>query len=1421
MSEGVQRWLLIGSYSVSALSFDLFTYFCLCLELAYLGKRSGEEDAARDRERRQRWKALGLGGNPSDDSSAQVVIRSEEDYREWQEREEAREAGRAEKSPLPDSPSMSSPSFSHLPSSSLSRHRVMDRRAALVWPTLTFYLVLSMDKLFFVFIFAAATSHLDLLSLPYLCASLYLLFSNKMYTGDRKGLTRFYSLLHWYNFFVLFLYILYQVPVLCPSTGALRWEDVVGLRKFVCDCDPIHCVPALSVDGALAPIVIFFLIDLQSLVLLSPLYSRIESYYANTRSLSVLRSSASTLHTQEQNKQRILNILALRDEITRSFTSVFLLAAQLNPAYFEDESVWATEKPEGWDEAVEKDLREQKKQDLAAREGQKEREGTGEGEKDGGEAEESEKGEEAVESVEPRSAVDDEGAGELREVESAKDHAMKQAALRQTRQGQHEGEGVVHYWKRLTRHWLIRRIDFTLYNQYAVKPTTPSSTSPPSPTSPPSLSPQSESKASPEVIPLTHTDPRQLSSFTLLHRFVVTQSQYVVFCAYFLTLLVHPSLVSAVIPFAICVYAIFEFPRAPSRFFVLCFVYSLVVIALEFIFQLPLFCVRVEDRMYILAPSTLCVTVVDDPSAHYQFDYLVGITKAWNEAFILFVLPELLCLLCIIWHREVSLERGVWGRTEKEQDTVHPSVLGLLERYEAAHQNPLSHYGTPAPSATPVPQPNAHASHRLHSALLSTKLRVLYVLSFLPSSIREYFARLVPAQRLHGINISKPGSDFFLVLFFIELTCAALILFNWNSMAATTSTTVSSFTTNLFSAQMVGILFLQTLIIVSERMIYTFRSIMAKIALQYFTATLWLTLVLFTWPQWSETGVQDNPSLQVFLLLKLLYLFFSGLQIYHGFPPIEMTGMQDLTRHPGKYTVQLYKVYRAIPFVFELRTILDWMCTMSSLDLDETFKLEDIYTRLYLVQCALISRKEHRRGDSRSWDEKLLNGVLLFSLLLLIIFAPLLVFSSANPVTVANPVTGASIELTLSGPRGEWTLLTISSWNASMGLSDDLTSYARLRDARLIDSNDKPEDIQFIQMTNFSDSLWSISPPALRTLTTELFAPANDTFSALLEFTFTRPLPATSPTISWTIPIELSDDKRVEMGEFIQTTRGRSNITLDGIVPMYWRLPATASPIEITGKELRRSLTLAVVNDNATNTRYFQAYVPIGDGEGGAPPLCDAVLTSNTTCNVAFVVISNRVFGGVFSSFSFSIVSLYSLILFTFGQFIRLLFSNLVARIPYDDIQNADRLLALVESIYVARWKKEMRMEEILYRRLIKIMRTAPLLIELTKRDVEEEKDKGKERRKAEMEKERVEVEEERKREEELKQRSQQVEQKGQGQEDEEEEEKGGGRERAVDGEEKEDPEVLREEDVDEEVEQHQRSTAPSDPTQSTGLRRR
>lgn len=106
-----------------------------------------------------------------------------------------------------------------------------------------------------------------------------------------------------------------------------------------------------------------------------------------------------------------------------------------------------------------------------------------------------------------------------------------------------------------------------------------------------------------------------------------------------------------------------------------------------------------------------------------------------------------------------------------------------------------------------------------------------------------------------------------------------------------------------------------------------------------------------------------------------------------------------------------------------------------------------------------------------------------------------------------------------------------------------------------------------------------------------------------------------------------------------------------------------------------------------------------------------------TESNLHFITVSNRIFSGFLSNLSINIVSVYIIILFTIGQFVRLLFGGQVVRIPVEDLPNANKLVMIVEGIYIARQKKQLAKEEILYRRLLKIYRTPALLLLLTTRE--------------------------------------------------------------------------------------------------------
>ena len=69
----------------------------------------------------------------------------------------------------------------------------------------------------------------------------------------------------------------------------------------------------------------------------------------------------------------------------------------------------------------------------------------------------------------------------------------------------------------------------------------------------------------------------------------------------------------------------------------------------------------------------------------------------------------------------------------------------------------------------------------------------------------------------------------------------------------------------------------------------------------------------------------------VFYLLWVVYFAFSALQIKHGYPqaPYE----QAFVRETGEISKLFFRLFKGIPFLWEMKVITDWVVTTTSLDL--------------------------------------------------------------------------------------------------------------------------------------------------------------------------------------------------------------------------------------------------------------------------------------------------------------------------------------------------------------------------------------------------------------------------------------------------------------------------------------------------------
>jgi hypothetical protein len=78
----------------------------------------------------------------------------------------------------------------------------------------------------------------------------------------------------------------------------------------------------------------------------------------------------------------------------------------------------------------------------------------------------------------------------------------------------------------------------------------------------------------------------------------------------------------------------------------------------------------------------------------------------------------------------------------------------------------------------------------------------------------------------------------------------------------------------------------------------------------------------------------------------------SAWQIRNGYPKFSTGNL--LTHSYGLVNYVLFYVFMFLPLVFELRTIIDWTWTETTMPIFDFIKMEVFYSKIYLVKCARV-----------------------------------------------------------------------------------------------------------------------------------------------------------------------------------------------------------------------------------------------------------------------------------------------------------------------------------------------------------------------------------------------------------------------------------------------------------------------------------
>ncbi|ELP88361.1 hypothetical protein EIN_228140, partial [Entamoeba invadens IP1] len=508
----------------------------------------------------------------------------------------------------------------------------------------------------------------------------------------------------------------------------------------------------------------------------------------------------------------------------------------------------------------------------------------------------------------------------------------------------------------------------------------------------------------------------------------------------------------------------------------------------------------------------------------------------------------------------------------------------------------------------------------------------------------------------------KRGDDYYIPMLLSEVLCFLFLVIFQGTFTNIDGSFVEFFTGDYLPISYVLGLFLQFLMIITDRIIYLCKSITVKLVMQYFSLLLYHILIFIVYPSLVDkmTGIA-TVSLVIFYIFKVIYWVFSGLQIKSGY--LVLSSKRILMKNYSYVSSLIFSTYYTLPFVYEIRTILDWTFAKTSMFYKMWLKVEDIHAELYMNQCdrEIERGKNHVYGESRGVMEKLTGGCIMVVIIFAILWFPLLLMSSAAP----NFIQPAPSNLDLS----------MSFIGSSKFFDQENTEFPELTgpEWKKIQENGahvvKQDASQWIFKTVLSlesMSFWSLTPSKQEALNASFCD--NKSVSIKTVLTMSRAESAALNTFSLIETYTLNDEEMKVMCDVSQYKEPPSTFYLE-FFPQFVRMPTLSESTLLRYDQSNISLTPHLIKDKNTGLSYWKFVAP-----------------ENSETAEMYIASPNVPNQGVISSLSsMGIIGLYTVVVLTLYNLIKSDYANQAHQIMFKNLPQCHGLLQLSDDIIIAR----------------------------------------------------------------------------------------------------------------------------------------
>ena len=627
---------------------------------------------------------------------------------------------------------------------------------------------------------------------------------------------------------------------------------------------------------------------------------------------------------------------------------------------------------------------------------------------------------------------------------------------------------------------------------------------------------------------------------------------------------------------------------------------------------------------------------------------------------------------------------------------------------------------------------------------------IKYSVKYAVGTIRDFLTEIQLSNKTEppSRNTGKPGRDLYPIEFFLQILSLVWLIFDFSNLNFENSGQASG-AEQLQSGLTIAIL-TSTLSMVISRLVYVSQNMLMKYVMQVaYTLTLLLHIFIILPLVDGRAFVKahGNVHLKAFVACQLLYLLVSALQIRTGYR--EGSQYQTLFMKLGTGPVAYYAfmIYQSVPFLFELRTLLDWVMSESSLDLLMWFRFENLYHMLWkdlLYQEARRQNKEIYSGrDKFPLVFKMLQGFTIFTGIILLLLAPIFLFSSINPVLSPNKVTSANLNVELrvrvNSSLAVYNIYQAQAQSVEMSGEDIDASERYLMTSPLTQKFDA-ECLLFPRHSSVSWVLPAGPRGALATnlvthakwlnTTRQLTSTSTSESQVELVFTtaFTRVGPPTAKTVQMEVISPLTSSQALEMGTMINDISDqKAEVAVERALPRLLNLPPRDQVIKLSktapdpnpSDDATTILSLERLDDSLMIWGLRTKQITLAGVKEGFCGMVD--YTEEGSQGVLYATMSDRFLSGVVEQLgldSYSMLALYAFIFVAIGGVVRRFFQFKIEDVMIYEIPNPDYLLRLCRGLRMLRAHRYpgCRRDEIkLFHTLIQMLRSPDILIRVTR----------------------------------------------------------------------------------------------------------